>query len=354
MGARVKSVSDRTDEESICDEDRDSLHTLPISILPIQTRVFRRARLVKNAKLESVIEFFSAPGCGRGQLDIRDIEKFMSLEKVIGTHPDVELLNVVSELPSFDVYSLRIQLRAHNINLADESTLTLSASRMRALNTYMAAFTRPLIASVFGRDTTGEQFSNIVGLFRASNPETVRNRLDTMAQRLGISRDAIPQFLEDYGDIFMSLSYYRHCLDQLLPDISSFLDDLAAIRTNDQLARDRLLIGNVLAIESSINASMANITGKLESFQRSTDDMWRDISAERFQKIKSLISQYHTTIGGALCALTVKMGAWTREFPGKSGGSGRRAAFLMSDIRQGIERLQVGTNDAPLLSAIGR
>jgi len=354
MGQAAPNVPDRSAEEAICDEDRDSLHTLPIGILPIQTRVFRRARLVKNSKLDSVIEFFSAPGCGRGQLDVRDIEKYLSLEKVIGNHPDVELLNVISELPSFDVYSLRIQLRSHNICLADESLLNLSPAKVKSLNSYMAAFTRPLITSVFGRDTTGEQFSNIIGLFHASNPDTVRARLDTMAKRLGITRDAIPLFLEDYGDIFMSLSYYRHCLDQLLPDISNFMDDLAAIRTNDQLARDRLLIGNVTAMESAINGALASITGKLESFQRSTDDMWQDITAERFQKIKSLISQYHTTIGGALCALTVKMAAWTREFPSKSGGTGRRAAFLMSDMRQGMDRLQVSGDDAPLLSALGR
>ena len=34
----------------ITDEDRDSLHTFPIAILPMQTAVFRRARLVKNAR----------------------------------------------------------------------------------------------------------------------------------------------------------------------------------------------------------------------------------------------------------------------------------------------------------------
>ena len=56
--------------------------------------------------------------------------------------------------------------------------------------------------------------------------------------------------------------------------------------------------------------------------------------------------------GGALCALSVKMAAWTDQFPNATGGVGRRAAFIMSDMRQGIEPLQVTQDDAPMLSAL--
>ena len=50
-------------------------------------------------------------------------------------------------------------------------------------------------------------------------------------------RLAIPKFLEDYGDIFMSLSYYRQCLDQLLPQVQSFMDGVAMVRANRQFAK---------------------------------------------------------------------------------------------------------------------
>ena len=63
------------------DEDRDSLHTLPIAILPVQTPIFRRARMVKNSRLEFVIEFFNGVGCGRGQLDVTGVAKFLGLEQ---------------------------------------------------------------------------------------------------------------------------------------------------------------------------------------------------------------------------------------------------------------------------------
>src|SRR5215469_884176 len=159
--------------EELSDQDRDSLHTLPISILPVKTQIFRRARMVKNSRLDSVIEFFSGVGCGRGQLDVRSVAKFLALEQV-PPHPDVVLLQTVAELPSFDVYALRILLRQKQITLTDSSALMLSASKVASLSSYMARFTRPLVAEIFGHDTEGTEFSSILGLFRADNAESVR------------------------------------------------------------------------------------------------------------------------------------------------------------------------------------
>ncbi|MBW8708383.1 MAG: hypothetical protein JF627_03825 [Alphaproteobacteria bacterium] len=337
-------------ENELPDEDRDSLHTLAISVLPVKTQIFRRARLVKNSRLDSVIEFFNGVGCGRGQMDLRHTGKFLALPE---KHPDVELLQKVGMLPSFDVYSLRIQLRAHGIIIPDGCALTLSPGKIEALSAYMATFTRPLVAEIFSRDTEGSQFRDIVGMFRAENAEAVRGRLGKMADRLGIPVEAIPKFLEDYGDIFMSLSYYRHCLDELLPQVQNFMDGIAMVRASHQLAQDRSLMGVIDMIEEMINGKLANITGKIESFERSTNDMWRNLSGERFQRIEALISGYHTSIGGSLCAMSVKMAAWTDQFPNATGGVGRRAAFIMSDMRQGIELLQKSAeDDAPMLSAL--
>jgi len=292
-------------------------------------------------------------GCGRGQLDVLAVAKFLALEQV-PPHPDVVLLQTISHLPSFDVYSLRILLRQHKITITDQSALTLSAAKTASLSSYMAHFTRPLVAEIFGEEAKGAGFQDILGMFRGQNAEAVRTRLATMAERLGIPIERIPKFLEDYGDIFMSLSYYRSCLDQLLPHVQSFMDGIAMVKANRQLAQDASLMKMVGIIEATINGRLSSITGKIESFERSTNDMWRDLSADKFKKIEALISKYHTSIGGALCALTVKMRAWTDRFPNSNGGVGSRAAFIMSDMRPGIEYLQntQDDDDAPMLSAL--
>src|SRR6201999_3520906 len=303
MNVQTPKVTAVEDGE-IPDEDRDSLHTLPIAILPIQTPVFRRARIVKNSRLDSVIEFFSGVGCGRGQLDVSGVAKFLGLPQS-PPHPDVMLLRTVGNLPSFDVYSLRILLRAEGITIPDSSALTLSPAKVQSLSVYMANFTRPLVGEIFGRDTAGENFKDILSMFRGESAQSVRERLGMMAEKLGIPIERIPKFLEDYGDIFMSLSYYRQCLDQLLPHVDNFMQDVIILRGNHQLAQDKSLMGVLGMIESTVNGRLANITGKIESFERSTNDMWRDLNGDRFKRIEALVSRYHTSIGSALCALSV-------------------------------------------------
>jgi hypothetical protein len=130
------------------------------------------------------------------------------------------------------------------------------------------------------------------------------------------------------------------------------MGDVRILRATHQLAQDKSLMSALDMIEATINGRLANVTGKIESFQRSTDDMWRDLNGDKFKKIEALVSRYHTSIGSALCALNVKMTAWTAQFPTSGGGTGRRAAFIMSDIRQGIEYLQGQEDDAPMLAAL--
>jgi len=334
------------------DADRDALHILPMAILPIAHPVLRRAKLVKNTRLDAAVEIFNSPGCGSGQFGVPEISKLLGLQRT-PPDPDVDLLQRVAVLPSYDVYSLRILLRACSIPIADATGLQLSPAKIESLSRYMATFTRPLVVEIFGEETNVGDFTDLLGMFRDCSAETVRSRLSTMAQKLGIPVAGIPKFLEDYADIFMSLSYYKQCLDQLLPGVQTFMVALADIRSNHQLRNDVNLMKTLDFTESVINGTLANITGRLESFDKSTQDMWRNLSAERFRKIEQLILSYHTVIGGVLCALSVKMDSWVRQFPSPaSAGPVRRAAFIMSDMRQGIDRISAIEETRPVLSEL--
>jgi hypothetical protein len=334
------------------DADRDALHILPISILPVQNAALRRARMVKNPLLDTMVEFFNLAGSGSGQTTVPGAAKMVGLDGN-PQHPDLVMLRNVSLLPSFDVYSLRILLRANGIAIADKSALKLSESKVASLSAYMSSFTRPLVAEIFGEDSSVGGFTDLVGMMRNCPAEQVRDRLARMAEKLGIGVGAIPNFLEDYADIFMSLSYYRQCLDQILPPIQSFLECTHDIRSNHQLRQDVHMIKTLDFVEQTINALTANVTGRLESFERSTNDMWHDLTAERFRKIEALIKSYHVSIGGVLCALSVKMNAWRRLFPTpNASGPMRRAEFIMSDMRQGIDRIRAFKDTAPMLAEL--
>jgi hypothetical protein len=339
--------------ETIRDIDRDSLYILPLSMIPLQTPALRRARMIKNVRLDSVVELFTDARSGSGQIDIEDLPHEFNWREA-PVHPDLIVLRKLSGLPSFDVYSLRILLRQHNIPVNDFEALRLSKSKNKELTSYMAAFTRPLIANVYGdADLAIQSFDDIVGLFRSPDVRKALEKLRMMAAKLEIGVEDVPKFLEDYGDIFLSLSYYRQCLDQIEPLVSGFIEWIEELRASWPAQRDANLSATCRSIHETMNATMLAITGRFESFDRGTQDFWENVSADRFRKVEALITSFHTTIGGILCALTVKMEAWARTFAHKkAGGPGKRAEFIMTAMRQGMEKIQHIENSAPALAQL--
>ncbi|TVR96086.1 MAG: hypothetical protein EA406_12830 [Rhodospirillales bacterium] len=340
-------------DNDIRDIDRDSLHILPLSMLPFQTKALKRARMIKNVRLEAVIEFFGGSEMGSGQLSVEDAAKEFGWPR-IPVHPDLIILRKIAELSSYDVYSLRLTLRERDLVVNEINALRLSPKKVKELTSYMSAFTRPLLLEVYGtEDMSIQSLDDIINLFRSPDLKRAREKLRSMASRLGIGLSDIPKFLEDYGDIFLSLSYYRNCLDSMLPNIDKFVASLQELRRSHQLKHDVNLRKTCEVMERTTNDLTAAITGRFENFDRSTDDMWHDLSAERFRKVENLIRSYHTTIGGVLCALSVKIDAWTRVFPDpKVGAPMKRAEFIHAEMKQGFEHIRKIEDNAPMLASL--
>lgn len=345
---------EQTERPVIADADRDSLHILPLASITLKTPSLRRARLIKNAQLNTVVELFDSLVTGSGQMEIVQLGREFNWPEH-PPHPDLVLLRKLALLPSFDVYSLRILFRENDIPITGEDVLKLSSAKIAELTSYMMSFTRPLIREIYqDADINVSTFDDVLGLFRTPDRKKAHERLDWMAQKLGIEIPEIPKFLEDYGDIFLSFSYYRQCLDSIAPAIDDFLASMGDFKSNYQLRNDANLMKTCDLMESTINELMAGITGRFENFDRSTNAMWNNLSAERFQRVRALIRDYHTTIGGVLCALSVKMNAWAKLFPDrKVGGPVRRAEFIMSEMKQGLDKMQKIEDSAPMLAVIG-
>jgi hypothetical protein len=319
-----QAMAEEPAAEPIRDIDRDSLYILPLAMIPMQTPALRRARMIKNVRLDSIIEMFEDAKSGSGQIEVEDLpQEFNWRDSTLQS--DLLVLRKLSQLPSF-----------------------------QELTSYMMAFTRPLIVNIYGdADLTIQTFEDIVSLFRAPDVRKALDKLRMMAEKLEIKLEEIPKFLEDYGDIFLSLSYYRQCLDQIEPLVSGFLEWLEELRGSWPAKRDPNLLAACRMIQETMNATMLAITGRFESFDRSTKDLWEHVSADRFRKVETLIQSYHTTIGGILCALTVKMETWAKTFGHKkAGGPAKRAEFIMTGMRQGMEKIQNIENSAPALAQL--
>lgn len=204
----------------ISDNDRDSLHILPLVVLPFQTAALTRARLIKNVRLKSVVELFADKDTGSGQIEIEDIPNEFNWN-MADPPDDMNMLRKVGNLPSYDVYSLRISLRELDIKVNDVDALRLSDAMNAELTAYMTDFTRPLIKEIYGGDDVSiDSFEDVVKLFRDPDVKKALEKIRVMSAKLNVKPEEIPRFMEDYGDIFLSLSYYRRCLDSIEPIIT--------------------------------------------------------------------------------------------------------------------------------------
>lgn len=349
-GAAAPNVDDAPKSSKEQDElDQDALHILPLDILPIETQGLKRAKLIKNVRLDSVIELFRDVETGSGQVEVSNLGPVFNWPEE-ETHPDETLISVLCRLHSYDVYTLRIQLRKLGINVENFEQLKLSKEKNEELTSYMKAFTMPLIKQIYGETKSDvEDVNQLIGMFSSPDKDEALKNLKLMANKLEISLSDVPKFLEDYGDVFMSLAFYKNCLDNLIPKVMLYEEATEELKENHQLRSDRRLMKCVGYISDQLSDVTASITGRFESFDRHSEALWENITAESFSKVKRMIESHHVTVGGVLCGLSVKMNSWQEQF-GAGGGLVRRADFVMSEMIQGIERIVKIEASAPKIT----
>ena len=324
----------------IVDSDIDSLFILPLRIIPFKTEGLARSKLVKNSHLQGVMELYAERETGSGQIAIRDLPQHFGWKEG-AAHPDLSILYNLAPLPSYDVYSLRRTLREIGVPVNSHADLKLSEEKNRQLTGYMAKFTLPLIREIYGDEGKDiSRFEDLVMLFKDPDVKRAIARLRQMAEKLKITIDQIPSFLENYGDIFMSLSYYNHCLDRLTPLLEAFIYAMNEMRKSMQVRNDRPLMTEMDKVEKTINGLINFLKRTFQDFTTMSQDMWTNLTAAKFEQVKAYIESTQVKVGSVLCGLTVKMNAWVIRFPNpRSGGPGAKGEFIMTDMRQGLAEI---------------
>jgi hypothetical protein len=279
------SNHDQIHDDEQLRRDVESLHVLPLATLPLKTTILKRARLIKDARLNTVVSLFSSKETGAGVLDIAHLTPETLDASKDDLNDDLGVLCPVAQLFSFDVYSLRICLRHLGIPVAANDYLKLSPHKQTELRERMRMFTLPLIKSVYGNtDVAINEFADIIKLFSNPDVDVARRNLELLSQRLAVKVQDIPKFLEDFSDIYLSLAYYQQNLDEIAPRVEQFVDDMRELRKNWQLGQDARTIETFDALELNLNNLVAAITGRFESFNRNTENLWQDIDAEKFRE----------------------------------------------------------------------
>lgn len=331
---------------AISDFEKDSLHILPLAMIPLQSNALSRARLIKNSRLESMLEVFDNANAGSGQISPEVIEQTFDIDMEAEMN-DGRKIRALAKLDSFDVYSLRIQIRGLGIVVEDQQHLRLSSAKRAELTKYMLGFTRPLIRQIYGTNETNiEDISELIALFDNPDREEALTNLRQITDKLGIQLADLPRFLEDYGDTFLSLAYFQDMHNSLEPDFLSLASAIRNIQENRQLRQNAFLMTSMRETLHELKDLKASIEGLFDSFETESDKMWDDFSADTFRRVRLLIERNHTTIGAVLCGLSVKLAAWSRRFGNGDHGVLQQSEFIMSDIRQGLKSLLTITRDA--------
>ncbi len=332
------------DQEPVADPElemaMDALHILPLSILPLKSAGLRRARMIKNTRLESVIELFGDSETGSGQVFAEDIPDFFTHADT-NLERDVRLLQTVGTLQSFDVFSLRSELRRINVGFEDYGLLALSVSKRTELLEFMSKFTRPLLSRIYGdgRMDPGS-LPDIMRLLANPDRRTALKRLKRLAADLGIAVSEIPGFVKHYGDVFLSISYYRHCLAEISRDIPEFLGWMEDIRDTSLIQSSGSNIDMLNAIQHDFTRFSRAIKQRFQTFDALCDSCWDEVGAETFRVFGATATAQHVGMGAMLCGLTVKLIGWRTRFPRKTGTPTDRLEFLASEIVPGLDSIR--------------
>jgi len=99
--------------------------------------------------------------------------------------------------------------------------------------------------------------------------------------------EEVPKFLEDFGDTYLSVSYYQQCLDLISPSIVDFLDVLDEIQKHRQFKNDYNLGRACDRIRTNIKKLVRMVKSRFDDFDQSTDKMWGELTSGRFNEVRS-------------------------------------------------------------------
>ncbi len=320
------------------DDEKDSLHILPLAAIPLKTAGLQKWQLTKNARLETVVEIYNLDKGASGQVGVEELHKYFDDRGNI--HNDLRVLRKLASLNSFDVYTLRVQLRRFGISVTSQNELQLSEAKKQELVQFMRSFTGPLIQKVYGgMDAQVANFDQLVGLF--SHPdrgEALRN-LQVLADRLQVGLTDIPNFLEEYGDVFLSMAYFRSVFASIRPQLTGFTDWAKASAGSHQLRSDAGFQRTCEGMLSTLDRISKAVLAILDGFDATAKTFWNDITKDSFGKLRETVTRQHALIGGMLCGLYVKLRIWGETFLGKRIKPEKSAAFIISDMIPGLETI---------------
>jgi len=316
-------------------DDGDAIDRLSLSMIPLSSAHLRQARLVKNSRLETMVELHASTASGSLQLRPEDLAAAFP-----GQASDLQIVSSLAPLHSYDVYSLRMSLRKLGISV-ENATLDLSEGMKSQLDSYTAEFTLPLVRAVFGAgggDIVDRQ--SLMTVFRDPDRARAAERLRLMSAKTGIALEDLPRFLETYADAFLSVAYYQHRFETIHPDINRCALWLRDLRRSNAAQISAQAMALCKKVEEALRFLTNAIQERLRLFRGAFDMFWGKMNKAGFEQMQDQLQGRYVGTGAMLCGLVVKMRHWSQNFQHpRAGGPSTRVQYLTAEMAPGLEQL---------------
>jgi len=324
----------------VADAQSDAIHILPLSVIPLRLDGLRKLSLIKNARLETVVEMYRTEDGAGGQIQIGELGKYFSDHNAL--QGDLAILRKLAVLRSFDVYTLRAELRRLGIVVSSSEKLQLSETKKAQLIAFMRDFTRPLLQRVYGGQPNAiTDFEQLVGMFSQPNKDEALRNLKLLASHLQVSLKEIPSFLEEYGDVFLSMAYFRSIFGTVLPIVADFQSWSREIAKGYQFKDDKAFKRACDGMIETLGKVANSVTTIFDGFDKTAKSFWDEISMTSFNSLRLAVSQQHTIMGALLCGLYVKTNAWDRQFNRGSRAAPQKCAdYILAEMIPGLKSMR--------------
>tara|TARA_Y100000746_G_scaffold201197_1_gene186005 strand:- start:405 stop:1118 length:714 start_codon:yes stop_codon:yes gene_type:complete len=226
------------------------------------------------------------------------------------------------------------------ISLLNDQILKLSDERVGTLFDLMSRITRPLIQYLYTDDNLRiKDTSGLLSLIQNTEPLKVKDRLDMVASNLEISLNELPNYLQEFGELFLSVSYFESTFREFNPKLDQFLLWAEDGVKNSNLRNDPNAQRELTQTEQKFRELKENLEARFRLLGNITQIDWQDLGASDFKKIQREILSQQANLAIGLCGLAVKMIEWEYQFPSAGGSPQQCLEFLSAEANTGLDNL---------------
>jgi hypothetical protein len=175
----------------------------------------------------------------------------------------------------------------------------------------MRRITRPLIKHLYGEDDMDiNDTKTLLELVRNPDQAKVMDRIDRMATTLGVSIAKLPTYLEDFGDLYLSLSYFENHFNELSPKVEQMIMWAMDVVTSSHLRNDPLSQKTFIDVERRVRYLKDNLDTRFKNLSEVTNVNWDLLDVGMFQKVQRSILAEQIYFATGICGLAVKVYEW--------------------------------------------